>query len=643
MRISLKTKQVAGVTTLVGLVVIVLSLLHLAKLARVSLEESQSRGELLFHAIFQRASDIVPTSANPYEALREDPGIRSILESAIAYSKNTTYAAILDPQGVAIAHSFPGQEGKVLARQEDLNSLLAKGNLATLEAVYTVRTYEIRQPLLLGGQEFGSIRIGVSTLFIQHELREALAPAATAALVALLIATVGAMLLSHWLLRPIHVIRSGLSRLGRGEAGFTLDLPPDEEFGELGSSFNTLSAQLAAVRTQAVGQTRSLESAVDHLADAIAIFSPEGELLFANTAMRRTLPDAPTTCPIDDLLPAGHPYRDLVQQTIATGRPQGPVSRPITNDTGQEAERFIMTHPIGEADGRQMGVVLLARNLSYLGQLKSTIDYSRKLSALGRLLAGVAHEVKNPLNAMTIHLELLKQKLNAAEGQTAVAVGRTQVARQDARGSAAQASIVNPAADVAVINGAAQPPAAEVSPTMRHVRVIGDEIRRLDRVVQGFLKFTRPEELKLEPINVHALIDEVVHLIEPEAQLARVDVRVDKAADVPPINGDPTMLRQALLNLALNACQAMPNGGTLRLACRAESQQRVLVEVEDTGVGIPAEHLERVFDLYFTTKEQGSGIGLSMVFRTIQLHDGEIEVQSVPDRGSTFRLLLPRA
>lgn len=300
MRVSLKTKQVAGVTSLVGLVVIVLSLMHLTKLARVSLEESQSRGELLSHAIFQRASDIVPRSSNPYQALREDPGIRSILESAIAYSKNTTYAAILDPQRIAIAHSYPGQEGRVLPPQEDLNSLLEKGYLAILEAVYTVRTYEIRQPLLLGSREFGSIRIGVSTLFIQSELRDALAPAAFTALAALLVATLVAMLLAQWILRPIHVIRTGLSRLGRGEAGVTLDLPPDEEFGELGSSFNTLSAQLEAVRTQAVGQTRNLESAVEHLADAVAIFSPEGELLFANTAMRSTLPDATPARPVDD-------------------------------------------------------------------------------------------------------------------------------------------------------------------------------------------------------------------------------------------------------------------------------------------------------------------------------------------------------
>ena len=103
------------------------------------------------------------------------------------------------------------------------------------------------------------------------------------------------------------------------------------------------------------------------------------------------------------------------------------------------------------------------------------------------------------------------------------------------------------------------------------------------------------------------------------------------------------MLRQAFLNLALNACQAMPGGGTLRIHCEPARGRRVCVSFADTGVGIKPEHLQRIFDLYFTTKEQGSGIGLSMVYRTVQMHDGEIEVESTPGGGTTFRVLLPQA
>ena len=116
----------------------------------------------------------------------------------------------------------------------------------------------------------------------------------------------------------------------------------------------------------------------------------------------------------------------------------------------------------------------------------------------------------------------------------------------------------------------------------------------------------------------------------PSAPASQLVVECDGAPDV---NGDPAMLRQAFLNLALNACQAMPNGGTLRIHCEAARGRRVSIAFADTGVGIKPEHLQRIFDLYFTTKEKGSGIGLSMVYRTVQMHDGEIEVQSTPGDG----------
>jgi signal transduction histidine kinase len=120
-------------------------------------------------------------------------------------------------------------------------------------------------------------------------------------------------------------------------------------------------------------------------------------------------------------------------------------------------------------------------------------------------------------------------------------------------------------------------------------------------------------------------------------------VTVDCHGSVPSVNADAAMMRQVFLNLAINACQAMPNGGTLRLTCAPASKSRVEIKFADTGVGIPKENLEKIFDLYFTTKQHGTGIGLSMVYRIVQLHDGEVEVQSTPGRGTTFRILLPRA
>jgi signal transduction histidine kinase len=175
------------------------------------------------------------------------------------------------------------------------------------------------------------------------------------------------------------------------------------------------------------------------------------------------------------------------------------------------------------------------------------------------------------------------------------------------------------------------------------VEIIGQEITRLDGVVQGFLKFARPEDMRLERVSLTALASDVAQTVRPEADAARVAVQV-QAADPPiEVEADTTMLRQALLNLAVNAVQAMPHGGTLRFSTELGRDGRALVRVSDTGTGIPPEQLARIFDLYFTTKKGGSGIGLSMVFRTVQLHQGDIDVESAPGRGTTFTIALPRA
>ena len=613
MRLGIKGKQVLYVTSLVGVVVMILSLLHLARLASVSLEESRARAELLANAIFHRAREVVHDGVDPYQALRADPGLRSVLESSL-YSKNVISAAIVDAKGIAVAHADPSLEGQAVAPGDDLGRLLARPALSQLAAIYSGqgRNYEYRQPLLVGDTEFGSIRIGVSTLLIRTDLNESLAPPIVVACAALGLSVVVAMLLAQLLLRPIHVIRSGLTRLGRGEFGVRLDLDQEDEFGELGTFFNAVSEQLSADRSVMAGQVANLESAVDRLEDAVAIVNARGELLFANPAMRALVPDLPSGAVLTNQLPVDHPLRQLSEDTLASRQSRGPLHATF----GDNGERLVTTHPVNDPDGELVGIMLTARNVEYLDQMQSTIRYSRKLAALGRLSAGVAHEVKNPLNAMMIHLELLRQQFAPAVNVRAP-VSATALAT----------------ASVAV---------GAPSDALRHVDVIANEIRRLDQVLQGFLKFNRPQDLKLQPVNLSALIEEVVPIVRPEADQSGVALAVD-CENVPDVNGDPMMLRQAFLNLALNACQAMPNGGTLRIRGEKHHGRRVSISFSDTGIGIKPEHLKRIFDLYFTTKERGSGIGLSMVYRTVQMHDGEIEVQSTPGAGTTFRILLPQA
>jgi signal transduction histidine kinase len=482
MPLSIKQKQVLGVTSIVVLVVVVLSLLHLVSLTRVLLEQSRHRGELIALTIYHRAQNVVVSAETGYQDLRRDHDMRAALESAL-YSENVAYAAIVDHAGTVIAHSDPSRVGENLPPGDDLGALADASGITQLRAVYqTERMLEWRQPMLLGDTPFADVRVGQSTLLIRETLTEALKPAALAAAVALLIAMVVAVLLAQVVVRPIHVIRSGLTRLGKGDLGATLDLKEDE-FKDLGDVFASVSSQLRAV--------------------------------IPHSAKRAQL-----------------------------------------------------------------------------------LELSRRVTALGRLTAGVAHEVKNPLNAMTIHLELLKQKLAAGAG---------------------------------------------ASSAESHLEIIGREIRRLDDVVQGFLKFARPEELTLEPVAPGPLVEEVLKTLAVEADITGVTIESAVAPDIPEIEADAGILRQALLNLTKNAVQAMPSGGKLTITGHPTKDGRVEIRIADTGVGIPPENLARIFDLYFTTKNGGTGIGLSLVYRTIQLHNGDIDVESTPGVGTTFVIKMPRA
>jgi len=635
MRLGIKAKQIAGVTAIVGLAIVALSAINLTRLARVALHESQARGQLLANAIFHRAREVVTSTPDAYSSMRGDSGLRAILESSI-YGESIIDATIIDPQGVIVASSDRALEGSVARPRGDLGALIDSDAWEQLMVIYSRegQTLEVRQPMILGDRPFGSIRIGVSTLLMRQELTASLRPAFVTAVGALIVSVLVAGLLAQLLLRPIHVIRSGLTRLGKGEFGVTLDLPPGDEFSELGSFFNTVSQQLSADRSHLAGQKEQLQTAVEHLEDAVALFSPNGELLFSNPAMQPVLPADAIGRAVRGLLPLGHPYTQIVEETLGTRRSRGPVQARIEDASGKEGvddgDRLLMTNVIEGKGGELVGVLLVVRNLAYLSRMQSTLAYSRKLVALGRLTAGIAHEVKNPLNAMMIHLELLRTKLR-------------QAARQAV--TEAEAVAVQPAAAGATLAVARreQPAPVIAKGALEHVEIIESEIRRLDEVVQGFLKFSRPEDLRLQPVHPLTVFEEILPIVQPEADRNAVTVQMDVAQNAPAINGDAAMLRQAFMNLAMNACQAMPQGGTLRLSAAPASRGRVEVRVEDTGVGIARDHLEKIFDLYFTTKDHGTGIGLSMVYRIVQLHDGEIEVQSTPGRGTTFKVLLPRA
>ncbi|MGZ4819199.1 MAG: two-component system sensor histidine kinase NtrB, partial [Terriglobales bacterium] len=243
----------------------------------------------------------------------------------------------------------------------------------------------------------------------------------------------------------------------------------------------------------------------------------------------------------------------------------------------------------------KIGALLTMRDAESVRRIEDEIELSRRLAAIGRLTSGVAHEVRNPINAIMVHLEVLREKIKQIDPES-----------------------------------------------RRHMDVISSEIQRLDRVVQTLVDFTKPVELRLSDADLRRIVEDVSVLAAPEASRQGVTVKCDLPADPLTIKADADLVKQAVLNIALNGIQAMPGGGALQLVARRDDHL-VEVEVRDQGPGIPPEIRDKIFNLYFTTKKTGSGIGLAMSYRVMQLHNGSMEFESQPGQGTTFHLRFPAA
>lgn len=234
------------------------------------------------------------------------------------------------------------------------------------------------------------------------------------------------------------------------------------------------------------------------------------------------------------------------------------------------------------------------RNLDALVERVATqLDVATRLSAISRLSSGVAHEIKNPLNAILLRLDLLKVRLGDSD--------------------------------------------EEVS---QELEILSKEVLRLNRVVTTFLDFSRPVEVHFEDVDLAALTGEVAELIRPQAAVAKIEVAFD-APQPAPMRGDPDLLKQAVLNLVTNAVEAMAQAGGKLCVSVSRAASNWVLEVADTGPGIPPELRGKVFQLYFTSKAKGSGIGLAMTYRAAQLHNGTITFTSESGAGTTFRLEFP--
>jgi signal transduction histidine kinase len=293
---------------------------------------------------------------------------------------------------------------------------------------------------------------------------------------------------------------------------------------------------------------------------------------------------------LEQVLETGRPVRNF---PVRLGGPDGTDSNGAGKSTLSHVLVSVELESPSSGARKNTGMMVRLRDPEVRRQIKGQLQTAERLTAINRVTSGVAHEVKNPLNAMLMHVELAQIKLGR---------GDHDVTQQ--------------------------------------MEIISSEILRLDRVVKTFLDFTRPVEMRSTEVPVDAFLSELAALARPQAEAAGIKVSMNLGASGAVMVVDSDLLKQATLNVVVNAIEAMPQGGELRFASSVDEDEAE-IRISDSGSGISPDKRDKIFQLYFTTKKKGSGIGLAMAFRIVQLHNGKIDFFSEPGKGTTFILRFP--
>ncbi|CAN5539215.1 hypothetical protein BH10ACI4_BH10ACI4_36770 [soil metagenome] len=637
----LKTKLVLAVSGLTFAIVLVLSGLFVAELLRQRIEQTASSNAVLAQevllmtrqAVEQGFKEHPPTDrseealhAAVVDALRSNDALANVMSAVVRYSPTVEDVSVTDAHGLTLLSTDPDELDQPSTFRTDLNTVRDGGVLYQIAQVFgKSRVLDSAQSLDRNGSPFLAVHVGVRSTFLKASYWPWLKTAFIVALLAGLASLVAAGLLANLALLPIEQISRKLERLtlASGLSG-TEVVPLALESGGAGSDAvvrvtKTIDRLGEQMRTKEAGYTAlqaNLNQMLDTLRDGVLLFTADRRAVMVSDAVENFVSRSDDDekgqmvgLLIEEIFAPGTALGKAVLEAFASGREV--IAEGVTLEDGREVQ--ISLDRIGGGDGAaSMGTLLTLRDTESALQLGQELEVSRRLAAIGRLTAGVGHEVKNPINAMVVHLELLRGKL--AIGDTAG----------------------NGAAGSDVFRGA-----------QRHVEILSGEMQRLDRVVQTLADFSRPMELHLHEQDLCKVVSSVIDLTGLEMAENKVAITTEMPRDPVLVRVDGEQMRQALLNLLLNGMQAMPQGGAMRVAVRREGQLAV-VEVQDHGVGIPAEVLPRIFELYFTTKPKGSGIGLATTYRILQMHGGAMDVRSnadpnAQDRGTTFTLRVPVA
>jgi PAS domain S-box-containing protein len=612
---SLKTRLQLAIAVLMSTVVVTLSVLYVREFLEASfdrtLKVAQSITGQVRAATAQELSEKLAASyaGTPVgvqaakrfwlETVETDPRISATLHRALENWKEISEVYITDESGRIRISSNPRHIGSYAPHAVNFAEWEKRSLIGNVRQVFFKKQdTEFVEPLGVDGVPVIATHVVISSLFLRNyviwpDLEDVAWVFASALLVGLTLAVI----LPNVVLNPLERVSQRIDLIAKGKV--TPEGRPrwreSKEVAALYSKLNLLGEQYQYARQDATEMRSNIQHLLQKLENAVLLFDPDGRLMVAGQAVHRLLgldPEAMAGRTVEELFPGGDPIGAIVAEAAVQRKAIEGREVPVMHDGGEPSRILVSAEPLlGDADGKLMGVLATLRDAETRGQLEAQLDVAERLSAIGQLMRGVAHEIKNPLNAITLHLEVLRSRLDGE---------------------------------------------------VPEVTVIASEISRLDRVVKTFLDFNRPVEPRMRPLDLSELAREIFALVEPDAAARKVTVKLEAAPVKVKIHGDRDLLNQAALNVVMNGIEAMNQGGTLTISTRHSAKTCELC-ISDTGPGIPPEIRDKIFNLYFSTKQHGSGIGLAMTFRFVQLHNGKIEFTTEAGKGTTFKFLFPEA
>ena len=613
---NLQAKLTLGSVLLVTLIVASISAIDLRNNVHQQFNATLERAEVLKRV----ASNYVRQTLNSPEEralpLREglrDPALQRDLLDLVTDAHAILEIAVVDPKtNEVLADSVSDRIGQKAGPYPDFTTLARGGGSGERFGLVfggDHRYYQLEQQLGTPGETLLDLRVIIAPALLRNDIKPEIENSAHVALGLIIGAICVTFVFSAIAFRPLGQLRRQLDLVASGDyeppppaAEEPPAKRPTDELSVMASKVSLLGQRLRGTQFEVSDLRVNIDRLLEDLEDAVFIFDREHRLVFASGSVEKFLGKSRaglTGQSIGQIIPPSTTLGLLVAQAGQTGRPLRNRRVPVNSDgTGSGPPVVLLSvdplQALPGVDGTS-GLLVRLRDPEAQRQLGRELQTADRLAAISRISGGVAHEVKNPLNAILLHVEVAKAKL---------AAGDTDVGQQ--------------------------------------MEIISREILRLDRVVKTFLDFTRPVELNLSTVPLAELMEEIADLARPQADASRIRVTVEQGAEGVEVRVDRDLLKQAVLNVVVNAIEAMPDGGELRFESNA-GEDTAEIRISDTGHGIPPELREKIFRLYFTTRKEGSGIGLAMTYRIVQLHDGTIDFTSEPGKGTTFLIRLPIA